>query len=532
MSGLKLREILALDTSPIKFSTYLVYSTSLSLLSIIALAFSLCTLMTAIAVCSLLYTTYASIKIFRLVSDTQMCIDIILEEHQSRGDRFINNYVYRWLDEYEHALQNNSLSELNHYSKLLNKCTTDRTSCALIQRHLADLLVVACKNMSFEEAVSWVFDKTGFSVQAESICENYIRRVQFSSADELLRFDIPWKIQSLINNGLSIHQSRAINLSYFLIARLIDNERVGSTKLEMLDSCLRIITSFPFIQEKDSADSSVEDIDGLKQQLMSICLKNASKINKGIILRVFVEKVLLDHNSIGDVVYEKLITYLYVVGACHRNSVWTETIACMYEYCYLLGYKSNQIDQDKKKRIIGLVTRHDHSLWDIVRDNITHILTYYIDCEINMDYIPVIILDKAISMVDSVHFSKDDIGFAYTLYLASPIASLSSSLEELPLGEIPGYLKPYKDYRFPLLQYLDKMDKNLQRACTAILKKFDPNTGTITEECMENVLDLQRMNGERFPSMESINRFKGQTIDIVFQAVCAAMQSVSLECSK
>lgn len=260
MSGLKLREILALDASPIKFSTYLVYSTSLSLLSIIALAFNLCTLMTAIAVCSLLYTTYASIKVFRLVSDAQICIDIILEEHQSRGDQFINNYVYRWLDEYKHALQNNSLSELNRYSKLLQKCTTDKASCTLIQRHLSDLLEVACKNMSFEEAVSWVFDKTGFSVQAESICENYIRRIQFFSADELFRFDIPGKIQSLINNGLSIHQSRAINLSYFLIAKLIDNETVESTRLEILDSCLRIITSFPLIQEINSKDSSVEDM--------------------------------------------------------------------------------------------------------------------------------------------------------------------------------------------------------------------------------------------------------------------------------
>lgn len=270
----------------------------------------------------------------------------------------------------------------------------------------------------------------------------------------------------------------------------------------------------------------------MKQELMNTCLKNISKIRKGIILRVFLEKVLLNDNPIGDIVYEKLITYLYVVGACRRNSVWTETVACMYEYCYLLGYKSNQIAQDKKKRIIGLVTRRGYSLWDMVKNNITDILTCYIDCEINMDYIPDIILDEAISMVDLVHFSKDDIGFAYTLYLASPIASLSSGLEELPLGKIPGYLRPYKDYRFPLLQYLDKMDKNLQRVCTAILKEFDPNTGTITEECMENVLDLQRMNGERFPSMESINRFKGQTIDPVFQAVCEAMQSVSLECSK
>lgn len=201
----------------------------------------------------------------------------------------------------------------------------------------------------------------------------------------------------------------------------------------------------------------------------------------------------------------------------------------MYKYCYILGNKSNRTDLEKKKRIINLVTKYDISLWDMVSDNITDILSYYVNSAINPDYIPDIILDRAISVVDSVHFSKDEIGFAYKLYLASPIASISSGLEELPLSKIPGYLKPYKDYRFPLLQYLDKMDTNLQRVCTKILKEFDSDTGTITKACMEDVLDLQRMNGERNPISESIHYHRGQTIDPVFQALCEVMQGVSQE---
>ena len=532
ISGLKLREILALDASPIKFSIYLVYSTSLSLLSIIALAFDLCTLMTAIAVCSLLYTTYASIKIFGLVSDPQICVDIILEEHWSGREHFINSYVYRWLDGYKSALHSNSLSELNHYSEMLKKCTADKVACALIQRHLPDLLNIACENMSFAEAVSWVFDNIDFTSQAETVCEAYIRRSQFFNADELLRFEIPEKIDSLINVGLSPHTPREINLCYFFFAALIDNETAGSIKLEVLDSCLGMVTAFPLIQDKNSTDSSV-DLEYLKQNQNNAYLKKSSRIRKGIILRMFLEKVILNYNPIGEVVYNKLINYLYISGVHSNNTYWRETIACMYKYCYLLGNKSNCIDLEKKKRIISLVTEYDISLWVMVRNNITDILSYYVNCTINPDYICDIILDRVISAVDSIQFCKDEIGFAYKLYLASPIASISSGLEGLSLSEIPDYLRPYKNYSFPLIRYLHKMDVNLRRVCIEILKEFDSNDNiTITNACMEDVLDLQRMNGQRNPTFESIYFHKEQTITPVFRAIYEAMYFVSQECSK
>lgn len=533
MNGLKLREILALDSSPIKFTTYLVYSTSLSLLSLLALSFNLCTLMTAVTVCSLLYTTYASVAVYKLMSDVQVCLDMILEECQSRGDNFICNYVYRWLDEYRIALQTNSLSELNLYSKLLKKCASIQESSFLVSRHLPDLLDVASKNLPFAEAVSWVFDKTGFSKQAESICENYIRRIQFFSAEELLCFDIPEKINSLTNGGLTFHDSRDIDLSYFFFSALLSNEAAGSTKLEVLDSCISITTTFPPTQTTGTADRPLTDIESLQKYWNNVCQTKTSKIKKGIILKVFINEVLLSQNPLGDTLYEKLLGKLFLDSCLSRNNTRLETIACMYKYCYLLGVKSDYTDTESKKRIISLVTRitsiysmSNVSLWNMVEHDIIDILSYYVKNAINPDYSSDLIFKDAISPLDSIYY-VDNIRFAYQFYLASPIATISEDVARA--SAFPLAYKQFLNYRFPLLQFLDNMDANMQDVCTTLLKEFDPNTGAITEDCIKNVLDLKEMNGEHNISPQYINYFEKQTVEPVYQAVRDALKTASPE---
>lgn len=527
LCGVKLRELLKFKTAPVQFSNYMLMSALLCVTAIPALAFDLCMLMTVIAFSALVYTTYVSIVVFHLVSTPESVRDLIVQERNAGKLVSWGPYIGRWINCYKQALQNAELEELEHFSKLLRGLQEDEKKSGstsndfrnAIAQQLLMILETASENMSFREALRWSFRELSFFMEAKTVCTEYLERVCLYDDQQLQKFDLPRKLNSLLSCQVWSIDYGYEEICYEMICALIRNSSSETVRDKMLAECIRSITYFDYRKKSDQPTTipMVEELLDLR--------KNEKK--KSVVLMLFYRNILKDTGEEWKRVYRMILQHL-----CHSamyDEVNTlEIAACMLkEWCRVAKYGDSwNLDiVEHSKYMIAMKYKetalYGCNLREIVDHNAVEVVDYYVQRTAFVKN-----SDDAAKLAKGFwdwHYTSGntftDIGFAYRFYLVSSIPSMCNFCERNPELALKPMLAQYSGYQFPLLEHLREKDQETARVCRVLMKDFDPNTGEITSECMEDVRMIGEMMHGSKPMEQLISHYKDISMIPIFQAI-------------
>ena len=516
LGGFKLRELLKFKSAPIRFSRYMTMSALLCVAAIPALAFELCTLMTVIALSALIYTTYAGILVFDLVSDPAAVRELILLERKTDKQKNWEIYIVRWIKCYKDALQNAELEERAHLSGLLadligeeethspeNTPLRDTVSCQLLA-----LLEAAAESMPFYEALMWCFDKLNLRSEKRSVCTEYLRRIRFLDAQQLLRFDLPGKLESLLAERYMDADFDHEVIGYEMIRGLNLNTLAGTVRDEALNECIRIMLSY-----SEEQVSKMESVAASKKEWSK---KYGNDKKKHVLLMVFYNEIVMASEQRGATLYRELIQGLDI-PVLMRREYSLEIVAEMFFGWYQDAKPDGKWNDERIKRSKKMVSDEFDSrtigkinLKCMVSRNKEKILEYY----------------SKQSWIDSIRYVTalrawrgsegalridmcEGIRFAYRFYLASDITGENS------------------DFAKHLLERMKNQKKSGQfkRDCEALLKDFDPQTGEITAECMEDVLRMAEILDSIGITERKIRSDRSISMISVYQAITGYLKN-------
>ena len=495
--GLKLKELLFLDASPIKFISFIAFSMLLTFFSVIALTFDLITFISAIAIISILNITIISLIIFKIVTNNDFAKDIIFQE--ITANNILPNYVVSWVNEYKNAIINSNKNDIKIYAAILKKCVKDNDLSSIVLNLLPDLFDVSCKYRSFPDAINLVFDSIGFSSTfifdkygIKKICENYIKHIQYSNEYELIRLNLPLKINDLLIST-KIWYTGKIDLSYYFIKAIMYNNASKNIKLQILEECIKEITQFEI--EKNS--SRKQDL------LLTLQKPEIELVKKELILKIFFQNIIKGDYYLKSELYNIIIKSLYLKNYYNRNQFFKDTIAEIFRMIYFYSSLSMEMLNDKKRQELKEFARHS-ILWEY---------------SFNPLYNEIILHYK-----EYIHFYIKD-SFKESPIIKLGIKDASEYLHNLNLW---GYSTKIKfafwfffafriDEDFPLSKYLEEIKDNKDlslRICISLLEEIKEDM-TLTDSCLNNIQNLQNY----FDSLSRVQYIDKKMVTNIFNEV-------------
>lgn len=564
LCGVKLRELLSFHAAPFQFPRYIKLSAVLSIIALTAFAFELCTLITVTALCTLVYTTYASMVVFHLVTDMENVHTIILAEmeRKHRSSSWYE-YVCRWLSDYLQALENYDIIALERYSDLLRKAAESEeqevasakkaltqkdvtkdwnalvADVALagkviagesknrdaIRHRLPKFLEVASENMPFYDAIEWSISKLGFSLEKEAVCQDFVKRIRFLDAQQLLQFDVAKKLKCMLEPHFLEIDLANESICVEMVRNLICNTSAGTVSEEALEECIHLMTFFTNINENAGNGMSAGMVKDLNNQ--------ANEKRGSLIISLFYDTMMFPGAPAFDEVYKKLIKHLYEAAGRKNLEAFKVAVYLFKGWCEYgkAGYVWDAARLGRSKTMAAIGEPNSiagkNSLNEIVNGSHLDSVECYVKQAVGMANINAADLGRdditawtksQIGMTEP--FSEfTTIGFAYRFYLASKIPGLCGMLDANPERYDEPIFSEYRDYKFPLLEYLTEVNPGLQHICEELLGSFDRETGEIKEACMKDVLMIGEIMEAKFCTEENIRKNKDISMIPVYQAI-------------
>ncbi len=400
--GLKLREILSFGASPIKFIHYIILSMLLTLSAIAALAFELYSLITTIAFITIIFTNGVSILIFKIVLNVDFCKKIVFSEITDNSVH-LSNYILNWMNEYKTAIEKNNSIEIKMYAEVLKKCAK-QTETIFTEKVFEELFFVACKNHTVADAIYLVFNSIGLSSSIDKICTKSIKTIAYYNELEILEFNIPNAIDSIVNSE-HLYCSDKVKLSHSYFEAIIYSKIDSNTKLELLKETLNKITKIP------------EDEVG--------CVRS------DLIYTIVLNNIIFSDEKINKYIYEELIKSIYCNNLSSKNSLFIKTIGRIIRCFYFYSVLSVKIFNEKKRNQIATFAKSNIkldwlssiSLRDWSKYFRQELLIFYLQDSFETEDISTNNLDNNVTIIENdehhmIWQSDNKLKFAFWFYFA------------------------------------------------------------------------------------------------------------------
>lgn len=462
--GLKLKEILSFESSPIKFISFIIFLAVLTFLSIIALAFNMCTFISFISVISILHITQTSVNVFKIVLNNKLAKEIILEEIKSNSNDLLFNYVASWINEFKNALTNNNISEIEEYAEILKKCTSNKDLVNVIKKQLPELFDASLQYHSFSESYFLVVKSLSlhlsFNIYDE--IENYIKHIQYYDEYRLINFNIQETITDIINSD-KLNSNEKVTLSYYFFNAVIYCNVTEKVKLDILGKCINVIT---VLQEE----------------------KNGVEKSK-LIYKILIYDIIVEDSDVNLKLYERLLKSLYLNNKFNFEKVFIETIAKIFRAMYFYGTLATDIFDEKKRNKIKQISKYIVSIDDITKISIETFIFYHLNTyEILCYYI----LDSYSDEFKYINISISN--------------SISKAFHNIILWDYKNKIKfavwfffavSFQENKIPIDECFEEMQKNRALSnkqtinlCNAILEEYKYNLCVLTESCLKKVVSF------------------------------------------
>lgn len=465
--GLKLREILSFNATPIKFIHYIIFSMLLTLSSIVALSFELFTLISTIAIITVLYNNIISIIIFRIISDVTFCKKIVILEIENNKDNneFLCNHIINWLNEYKAAIKINNNIEIKLYADILKKCT-EHVDTLIIKNSLQDMFDIACKNHSVAEAIYLTFDSIGLSSSILDICKKSIKAITYLEDSEILQIDIPSAINSILSSNY-LPYNKKVDLSLFYFEAIIYSRMTSEEKIKLLNIAIDEITNI------------TEDEIGL--------------IKSDVIYRILINDIILSDDEINSDLYEVLMKSLHCNNLASKNPLLIATMAKILRGLYFYSTLSIKLFNETKRDKIALIAKSNFmvdwlsevSLKRWISRFRDEFLIFYLQDAFEDEYIPydkfktnVMIIENGEQML--LWQPNNKLKFALWYYF-----SFAANNKDFPIYECTNKVSKWQDYH--------------QEYSMTLLKEFQNNSFSLTSSCISHIDALYGFNTEHIP---------------------------------
>lgn len=331
--GLRLRDILSFKTLPVNFVGYIVDSTVLTIVALVALILEWCNLIVVVTIVTILYTNITSILVFKIVTNSAFCEKIVYEELEK--GKIPSNFVFNWIEEYKKAIINNCESDIYAYAKILKKCM-DGDNSSIVENSLRDLFEVACQKRLVGDAITLVFVPLEMQSYIVPVCANCINELRYASADEIARMDLPGAIKSIML-AKRVWEGEKQELVYLYFESVILGNMPSEQKHTVFGQMLEIVTSL------------TNDISGCVQEQ--------------VICWIFAKLLVMEDQETSKQLYEKLMKSLYLNNLHNKSPKMISVVARMVMGAYFYSEVTANIlagcyfEEKKRQKIRELVQR-------------------------------------------------------------------------------------------------------------------------------------------------------------------------------
>lgn len=502
--GLKLKDILSFDSSPVKIVRFVVFSMFMTFFSIVALAFDLCTFISCIAATSIVYTTYVYIMIFNILSNADSARKVVFSEITMQNNNIILNYVVSWTNEYQNAIINNNKYDIKVYSTLLRECIKSENICEDIKNLLPDMFEEVCKFRSLPDSIDLVFKSLGFTNILSTVrdsfefktCKDHIERIRYYDDYDMQRLNHLEIINSILKcNNLAYIEKTEILYCFF--NAISHNDTVSTNiKNQTLRKYINEITKF----NKNNSES--------KDILSIINNSNAELAKSELIIKIFIYDIIFVDNNLRDTLYDMLLYSLYLNNIFCCNEEYIATIAKIFRAFFFYGTIDTKIFDKESHEKIHALAKHgiiidgfEITISDLILPHSDRLSKFYINDSI-----------KILSSEEKYHFCKNQdnpdkrfsseanylwsthnrVRYALWFYLAICGLGTEFSISEFLEGEDLN-----KDYDI----------------CNCILEEYDTGKATLNDDCLKHIQCFKKYYNHTVYSTFSVDKRSRKIFD-------------------
>lgn len=463
--GLQIKEIVSLKASPVHLKTIISFSLIVVILSIPALSFELFSFMTILAVCLVIFLLINTLRLFRIIFDSEYSATIINKSVVECRD-FKQSYVMNWISSLNKALiENDTESECTYLNLLRLSSEKDTEIHNLVEKHIVNSFELSCKYQPFVDSIVKVLRLNGRTeplFDERSILYNYTNALKYVSPLEINRINLPGTIEEIVMNEI-ISDYYKPAYCMWLIRSVIENSNTKEAdKLDVLYRSFSVLCNL-----SDSYGNG--------------------DLRSTIIICIFkYEILLLDDYEFAKKIYSVLLKALYVSNPYSNDKCFVKTIAQIIRMVYFWGYLEKETLSESKRHNISALLLCPASTTDNAVLTIGFIVTRHSDGIV--EYLVSDAFDTTFG-IDSLDYSPDIIGFK------SVVCTRENKIRfSFWLYSITGYrfsVLPIKDHILVDSKEHIIVSKEL---CAAVIDEFNPDN-TLTEYAKNNIENLKKVLG-------------------------------------
>ena len=354
--GVTLREIVALNNSPLKLNIMIVVALSMIFVSIPLLAFNCCTAITMLASCLIGFIGYNSVILSKFVFCNDYSKKIIRESLQNNHN-IKPEYINYWLTELSTSITNNDITAEEEYLNLLRNAAEAHEKTNIenklqyhnqLGKHIPRLFAESYKYQSFIDSYKRIIrlnDPKRVFFDERTIVYEIIMELKYATSRELHNKHIQALIADIIH--CSFLEEEKVRICCWLLKSVDENTIVNK------------------------ADRLGVIYEGFSQILIFNDYYDPIKVR--IALIVFKHRILLANNfDNGRKIYSQFLKAIYIWNQYSSSesliSLLAQVIRAIYFWSFL---ETNMLTEERKKYIqslpVCIVDTNDNNKLDISR---------------------------------------------------------------------------------------------------------------------------------------------------------------------
>lgn len=199
--GLQIKEIVSLKASPVHLKTIISFSLIVVILSIPALSFELFSFMTILAVCLVIFLFINTLRLFRIIFDSEYSATIINKSVVECRD-FKQSYIMNWISSLNKALiENDTESECTYLDLLRLSSEKDTEIHNLVEKHIVNSFELSCQYHPFVDSIVKVLRLNGSKqplFDERGILHKYTNALKYVSPTDINKINLTGTIEEII----------------------------------------------------------------------------------------------------------------------------------------------------------------------------------------------------------------------------------------------------------------------------------------------------------------------------------------------